>query len=615
MSPWEFTKWWELHVLPLPSCKSTAVNATLSKWLPGKKLAPKPSDGWKFGRDYTWVDTLPPDIDHRIVRLRVSGAEAHFLVRRLEPAVPFPTLCPLPRPDDAQARFLNVYLRPWTLQTKFATLHVPTPAALDVAITDQLTARQTKRSLLGKQPCGPRGHAHAWKDYVRTHIVSQHALETIRNFLSAAECTPDEEDVAEENTNKPDQEVDTTWVDLRLVQDLTQGTGFTYSARGQEAVDSILQQWGDSTQPAEQPSQLNKHVGIPIVAGGFPVGKVFFAASGVETAGVATAYGKFTAQVARTWLHGLQNAIPGPRPSSEQSHFLQAVLERCILEATEEKQSNAFRSEPLRAFLHGVPGAGKTQTIKWLRFFFETVCEWTHGQEFVFAAPQNTQAALIDGITVHSLAGLTIKNKMPTASERSSAVDLFVKFQRLRWIVIDECSTLGLEVLSSLQKTVHDSTRNQHTWKLRAARETRPFGGINLLLAGDFWQFPAVKATSLFANPFKQNVSWGVRTMQKLIWDSSDKGMQNFFQLTVEHRCVDPWLSHVLRQARQGRMSRETCMVFPPRFSDATPGIVGSANKPHNLCATTVPAAAARAPGPRMSYMYNGKTAAPDRRG
>ena len=60
-------------------------------------------------------------------------------------------------------------------------------------------------------------------------------------------------------------------------------------------------------------------------------------------------------------------------PSVEQSSFLRSVMNRCLLEAREEGGNLDYRSEPMRFMLHGVPGAGKSQTLHWLRRFFEDV--------------------------------------------------------------------------------------------------------------------------------------------------------------------------------------------------------------------------------------------------
>ena len=83
------------------------------------------------------------------------------------------------------------------------------------------------------------------------------------------------------------------------------------------------------------------------------------------------------------------------------------------------------------------------------------------------------------------------------------------------------------------------------------------FGGCNLVLAGDFWQFPAVRATSVFHNPWAKTRSFGVAAMQRFLWTHSVENMAHLFELTKEQRCVDPWLSFVLQEARHGRQSQE----------------------------------------------------------
>ena len=76
------------------------------------------------------------------------------------------------------------------------------------------------------------------------------------------------------------------------------------------------------------------------------------------------------------------------------------VLNFVVNHMTDWVQEEVIGTRSWRTIFHGVPGAEKTQTLKWLRQFFETVCEWTHPQEFVYLSPQNTQAALIAGMCV-----------------------------------------------------------------------------------------------------------------------------------------------------------------------------------------------------------------------
>ena len=177
---------------------------------------------------------------------------------------------------------------------------------------------------------------------------------------------------------------------------------------------------------------------------------------------------------------------------------------------------------------HGVPGAGKSQTLKWLRNFFEDICQWQHGEQFVFLAPQNTQAALIQGITLHSFANIRVKAKANRTSTTATP-EQFVQYQRLRWILIDEASTVGLEVLGTLEKRVAQSTRDKGTWKLGPKAAVRPFGGVNLVITGDMWQFPPVKATAIYQNPFLPSGSFQVNALQHFFWTHSNTCIPHLF--------------------------------------------------------------------------------------
>ena len=133
----------------------------------------------------------------------------------------------------------------------------------------------------------------------------------------------------------------------------------------------------------------------------------------------------------------------------------------------------------------------------------------------------------------------------------------FVKFQRLQWLIIDECSTAALEVLAALEKHLQDAVRPKNSWKCHKSGVARPFAGLNVLVAGDCWRFPAVKATSLFQNPFKSGQSLAVAALQKILWTHNQNNVQHLFELTKEHRCTDPWLSAVLKAARRRAVDQE----------------------------------------------------------
>ena len=86
------------------------------------------------------------------------------------------------------------------------------------------------------------------------------------------------------------------------------------------------------------------------------------------------------------------------------SDYLNTVIERCLQQANEDlgrvpkKQQN---SGPVRCSLLGIPGASKTQRVKWQIRFCKECLGWEHGVQFQCLASQHTMAALFGGTTVH----------------------------------------------------------------------------------------------------------------------------------------------------------------------------------------------------------------------
>ena len=86
-----------------------------------------------------------------------------------------------------------------------------------------------------------------------------------------------------------------------------------------------------------------------------------------------------------------QSGEPCPVPTIEQMHILRSVQRRVLCEVRLAKMGddlprNTDFEEPIRGFLHGEPGTGKSQLIAWIRSMFEDGMGWTHGVHFLFVA-------------------------------------------------------------------------------------------------------------------------------------------------------------------------------------------------------------------------------------
>lgn len=227
-------------------------------------------------------------------------------------------------------------------------------------------------------------------------------------------------------------------------------------------------------------------------------------------------------------------------------------------ELTEEAAAlvSETNDEPVFDLIHGLPGAGKSKVIAWICELFTEILRWTHGNQFVCLAFQNTMAANIGGSTIHRWAEISFEaegGKGRSSKPRDIGV-LFTRCQNMRWILIDEISMVSAELLSELQRRVCQAVRPMGTYKKRHDKSIRPFGGINTLLFGDWWQLRPVQATSLFDCPSKAKSGSAYEGLL-LLWGQSRNSVQRVWELTQPMRCVDPWYCSFLTECRNGSLS------------------------------------------------------------
>ena len=181
------------------------------------------------------------------------------------------------------------------------------------------------------------------------------------------------------------------------------------------------------------------------------------------------------------------------KPEGPQLAYLDAVIKRCVEQAHEERQVRPQRrqnSEPKRCCLLGIPGAGKTECVKWQIRFFKECLGWQHGVQFQCLASQHTMAALFGGTTVHGWGQVPIDPSKAHAfagkKHGTSAVDeLFKRAQSIEWLIIDEISTLAVLVAGVFDGNLRRA-RKRHEAAKRPDGSERPFGGINVTFAGDW---------------------------------------------------------------------------------------------------------------------------------
>lgn len=100
-------------------------------------------------------------------------------------------------------------------------------------------------------------------------------------------------------------------------------------------------------------------------------------------------------------------------------------------------------------------------------------------------APTGIAAAALHGCTTQSWAGIgwATSDADKLGSDVRANLAAFERWNRVKVLIIDEVSILSASVFEKLETIARDLRRN-HSY--------RPFGGIQLILAGDFLQLPPV---------------------------------------------------------------------------------------------------------------------------
>lgn len=203
-------------------------------------------------------------------------------------------------------------------------------------------------------------------------------------------------------------------------------------------------------------------------------------------------------------------------------------------------------------FLTGPAGSGKTfvlnKFIKYLK---------ANNIEVAVTASTGIAATHLNGTTIHSWSGLGISEGLDKKELKKIVKKRKLRNRILRTItlIIDEMSMLGAAQLDVVDKIC------------RAIRENDlPFGGIQTVFCGDFFQLPPVKRTGKGENHFAYASD---------VWREMDIKV---CYLDEQHRQKDTSLTRILNDIRKNSVSEETI-----RIVESCKGVIFGNYKPAKL--------------------------------
>ena len=182
-----------------------------------------------------------------------------------------------------------------------------------------------------------------------------------------------------------------------------------------------------------------------------------------------------------------------------QQHLVSFIMQYALHCKLAEK-NNELPTKLFQIFLSRGAGVGKSFLIKAITEYLKRVLRYLNQNldqpSVLVAASTGKAAAGINGITLHSAFHLPVKSRLNSYEYKNPSHEtlhmLKSKYQYLKVLIIDKISMIGRETFGHLDLALKAIMQN-----------SSPFGGVSLLVIGDFLQLLPVNQKGAFMKPSK----------------------------------------------------------------------------------------------------------------
>lgn len=210
-----------------------------------------------------------------------------------------------------------------------------------------------------------------------------------------------------------------------------------------------------------------------------------------------------------------------------------------------QDQALSIMKTGVNVYLTGSAGSGKTyllnQYVKYLR---------DHDITYACTASTGIAATHMNGQTIHGWSGIGIKEFLDERDMENleSKQYLWKRFEKARVLIIDEVSMLHAHRLDMVEKVCRRFKRNE-----------KPFGGLQVILCGDFFQLPPIN---------KSNIS---EVKDMIIYSNAWRIMNPAIcYLTEQHRQDDEVLTDILNAIRDNKLDEYHYEHVESRIGEST---------------------------------------------
>ncbi|OQB05871.1 MAG: ATP-dependent RecD-like DNA helicase [bacterium ADurb.Bin212] len=205
-------------------------------------------------------------------------------------------------------------------------------------------------------------------------------------------------------------------------------------------------------------------------------------------------------------------------------------------------------------FLTGEPGSGKTYTINRYVEYLRS-----HAIEPAITASTGIAATHIGGMTIHSWSGIGIRDRLSRGDIRSilDKKNVLKRIQKAKVLIIDEISMLDANTLDNINAICCHAKANNNA-----------FGGLQVVLVGDFLQLPPVVKRTV------SNESQGsffdetepIFAYQSSVWREADLSV---CYITEQFRQKQGELLQILSKIRSNSFDESSLNMILSRRTDA----------------------------------------------
>ena len=223
-----------------------------------------------------------------------------------------------------------------------------------------------------------------------------------------------------------------------------------------------------------------------------------------------------------------------------------------------QDQALAIMKTGANVFLTGEPGSGKTHTINQYIAYLRQ-----NGVEPSITASTGIAATHIGGMTIHSWSGIGIRRNLSNYDlDKIASTEYLVKrIKRAKILVIDEVSMISagtLEMVEAVCRVVRD--------------QSEPFGGLQVILVGDFFQLPPIVRTrETEAETIFDEIEPGFGRADGFAFNSSAWRRGRFLTcyLSEQHRQSDAKYLELLSAIRAGEVTEYHGEILAQRRATA----------------------------------------------